>query len=118
VVPLSNGKVLETTRLHDIRIVRDRTNRPLTVRNLNYYWFVGYQRMTASHLTRTAMDLRDRILRGYNQKWAYVTVATTVTGGLIPGGKSEDETAAMMEEFIQELMPKLQRPDGISLTAD
>jgi hypothetical protein len=117
-VSLGDGKILETTRLHDSRVVQDSANRAVTVRNLNYYWFVGYQRMTASHLTRTTMDLQDRIIHGYNQKWAYVTVMGIVTEGLAPKGKSEAETATMIEEFIKDLMPKLLRPDGASLAVN
>lgn len=117
-VPLSDGKILETTRLHDSRVVQDNANHPITIRSLNYYWFVGYEHMTASHLTRTTMDLRDRILHGYNQRWAYVTVMALVTEGLASKGKSETETAVMIEEFVKDLMPKLLRPDGSSLAAN
>ena len=58
------------------------------------------------------LDLRDRVLHGYNQRWAYVTVAGTVTKGFASPGRSEAETAAMMEAFVAKLVPKLQRPNG------
>jgi EpsI family protein len=116
-IPLPGSEAMQATRLHSTQVLRTRDNQPITVHNLNYYWFVGYNHMTASHLSRTGMDLHDRILHGYNQRWAYVTVAANVTGGIVPGGKSEAETAAMIEDFIRELMPKLRRPDGASLTA-
>ncbi len=61
------------------------------------------------------LDLRDRILHGYNQRWAYVTVAATVTKGLGNPQRSKPETAAMIEEFIHQLVPKLSRPDGAEI---
>jgi EpsI family protein len=117
-IPLPNGNSMEATRLYSARLLRDRENRPIKIHNLNYYFFVGYNHMTASHLTRTVMDLRDRIVHGYDQRWAYVTVAANVSEGLIPGGKSEAETAAMIEAFMKELMPKLRDPNGASLAAN
>ena len=102
---------LATTRLSSLRMVDAKSQR-ITVQNLTYYWFVGYTDATASHFTRTMFDLRDRILHGYNQRWAYVTVAATVTEGLARPGRSEAETAKLIENFIGELVPKLTRPDG------
>ncbi len=71
--------------------------------------------MTPSHLARTGMDLRDRILHGYNQRWAYITVAAAVTEDWTQNGRSEAATAEMTENFIKELAPKLKRPDGSAL---
>jgi EpsI family protein len=115
VVPLRDGKTLETTRLHNTRFLQDRTNRSITLHNLNYYWFIGYHNMTGSHLIRTVIDLQDRIRHGYNQRWAYITVTANITGGIVIGGRSEVETAAMIEDFIRELLPKLHRPSGAPL---
>jgi len=58
---------------------------------------------------------RDRIMRGYNQRWAYVTVAATVTQGIARPERTEAETDAMIEDFIGKLVPKLQRPSGGAL---
>ncbi len=109
-VPIGDARSLATTRLSNVRMVEAQSRR-IAIRNLTYYWFVGYSDVTASHFTRTVLDLRDRILHGYNQRWAYVTVAATVTEGLTSHGRSEAETAAMIEKFISELVPKLRRPE-------
>jgi hypothetical protein len=101
--------------LQNVQAIETRDKRRMTVQNLNYYWFVGYQDMTASHLTRTYIDLRDRILRGYSQRWAYVTVAAIVTQGIQRPERTEEETATMIENFIRELVPHLERPDGGAL---
>ncbi len=81
-----------------------------TLGNLTYYCFIGQSDITASHLTRSSIDLRDRILKGYNQRWAYVTVAAIVTEGWTHPSRTEEETAAVMEEFMRLLVLELKRP--------
>ena len=100
---------LGVTRLSNAREVTADGQR-LTVHNLTYYWFVGYDTTTPSHLSRTMIDMRDRILRGVDQRWAYVTVAANVTEGLVRNGRSERETGKMNEVFIQKLETKPQQP--------
>ena len=46
--------------------------------NLNcvtYYFFVGNSRITQDHLKRTLLDMKDRLLLGVDQKWAYVSAS-------------------------------------------
>lgn len=111
VLPISDGKSLEMSRLHNIHPVDLPDKTRAMLRMLDYYWFVGSEKMTSSHMIRTGIDLRDRILRGQAQRWAYVTVASNV-----PFADPNDEgTAELTERFIQQLAPKLKRPDGSSL---
>ena len=114
-IQIPGGKSLGVTTLQNVRTVQTRDKRQLTVTNLDYYWFIGYKDMTASHLTRTEIDLRDRIMYGYSQRWAYVTIAANVTKGIWRPERTEEQTAAMLDEFIQQLAPRLQRPDGSPL---
>jgi hypothetical protein len=86
-----------------------------TLYNLNYYWFIGYRDMTASHLSRTGIDLRDRIVGGYSQRWAYITIAANVTQGIQRPERTEEQTVEIMEDFIRQLAPRLQKPDGSPL---
>jgi EpsI family protein len=111
-IDIPDGKSLEVTRLLDGQILRTKDNRQMMVHNLNYYWFIGYHNMTGSHLTRTGIDLRDRILYGENQRWAYVTVAANVTKGIARPERDQEETSTLIEGFIRDLMPLLQKPDG------
>src|SRR5215467_11781633 len=115
IIQIPGGKSLGVTRLQNVRIVQTPDKRPLTVTNLDYYWFIGYKDMTASHLARTEIDLRDRIMYGYSQRWAYVTIAANVTKGIWRPERTEEQTTAMLDEFIQQLAPRLQRPDGSPL---
>jgi len=114
-IQMPNGKPLEMTRLENMQTIETADKRRFTISNLNYYWFIGYKDMTASHLTRTGIDLRDRILKGESQRWAYVTVAENITEGLAEHGRNEQQTTEMIEKFIQELAPRLQKPDSTPL---
>ncbi|MGI9089246.1 MAG: exosortase C-terminal domain/associated protein EpsI [Chthoniobacterales bacterium] len=105
-IPESPVHELGVTRLHNLRKVAV-DGHTVTIYGLNYYWFVGANDITPSHLQRTYIDIRDRILHGYNQRWAYITVAATVTKGLTQFGRSEEETDALIQQFIAELFPKI-----------
>ncbi len=109
---------LVTTRLFNIRMLRDEeSGKPVldskgsqvVVKNLDYYWFIGYDTVTASHLSRNLIDITDRLLHGYNQRWAFVTVASTVTKGLRREGLDEEQTDTMLREFIAKLAPAIHR---------
>src|SRR5215468_2280264 len=65
-VPLTAKQTLETTRLACAGefMVKpaggsDSDAKRTVVHNLNYYWFVGSRDVTADHLKRTFMDIRD-----------------------------------------------------------
>lgn len=104
---LPSGGTLDVTRLHNVRQVPTRDGKMVAVYNLNYYWFVGYNHLTASHLERTYLDIRDRVLKGYNQRWAYITIASEITEGLVRFGRSEKQTDVMLQDFIKQLFPQI-----------
>ena len=114
-IALPNSVPLKTMRLSNVREMTAKDKQRFLLPNLTYYWFVGYNQTTPSHFTRTMLDLRDRILRGYNQRWAYVTVAATVTQGIARPEHTEAETDAMIQSFIRELVPRLTKPTGAKL---
>ena len=114
-VPVSGGKSLELTRLRNVRAIEQPNGTRPLLHNLNYYWFVGYKDMTPSHLERTGLDIRDRIVNGYSQRWAYVTVAANITKGWMRPERTEEQATAIVEKFIGELAPKLTKPDGAKL---
>jgi len=95
---------LKVTRLYNQRLVKDREGRPFKWYSLDYYWFVGSTDTTASHFTRTYFDLRDRLLKGYNQRWAYITVAAILRNDIA------SEKDQQLKEFIQELVPIIHKP--------
>jgi EpsI family protein len=100
---------LNVTRLHNMRNERTSSDRAITIYSLDYYWFVGHTDETPSHLERTWIDIRDRLLEGRNQQWAYVMVGGVVTKDFKIFGRTEKETDALIQAFIAELVPKLQK---------
>ena len=116
-IPVGDDDTLELTRLRNVRAIEQPNGTRPLLHNLNYYWFIGYKDMTASHVERTGIDLRDRILHGYGQRWAYVTVAANITKGWMRPERTEEEATAIVEKFLAELAPKLQTPDGARLLA-
>ena len=109
-VPKVGPEPLKTTRLHNSRKVPLKDGTTVSVYNLTYYWFVGWNVSTPSHLERTYIDIKDRILHGYNQRWAYITVAGTITKNIQAFGKNEAETDEMLQSFIQQLLPDIKKP--------
>ena len=114
-VPVAAGHApVEVTRLTDVREWRTPGGKTVPLTNLNYYWFIGSKDTTASHWTRTFIDAKDRVLRGENQRWAYVTVSSYVTDNFQPGGRNVAETEKMIEDFIGEIVPRFQKPGAAS----
>ena len=114
-IAMDDGKSLATTLLKSVRPAEDYSGNRRLITNLNYYWFIGYNYMTPSHLDRTVWDMRERLLHGYDQRWAYVTVTANVTEGWGVPNRSEQETAKIVEKFTQQLVHKLETPDGAPL---
>lgn len=102
--------VLATTRLKVVKIVPTTDGRQFPYTNLNYYWFTGCTDTTASHLERTRIDIQDRLLHGYNQRWAYFTVAATITKDMKKYGRTEEETDALIQDFIKRMVPLTHLP--------
>lgn len=102
-----NGQELKATRLHNVRNVRVENN-SFTIHNIDYYWFVGHSDVTPSHLERTWIDIRDRVLKGQNQQWAYVTIASNVTKDFKVAGRSAAEVDELITDFVREFAPKVE----------
>ena len=74
-----------------------------------FYWFVGEKDICAGHWDRWAIDNRDRLFRGVNQRWAYILVS-----GAVPTAKDPKDNEAVrkwsqnaVREFIRMLAPKI-----------
>lgn len=109
-IPVADRGDLGVKRLEVVKVVQTKNGEAIPVSNLNYYWFVGSTDTTASHFDRTRIDITDRLLHGYNQRWAYFTVAATITKGLKQFGRSEEETSALIEDFIRQVVPVTHLP--------
>src|ERR1700682_2482549 len=100
---------LRATRLHNVTHVPTEKGQPLTINGIDYYWFVGHSDITPSHFERAWIDVRDRVLIGQNQRWAYLTIAAIVTKDHKIFGRTEKETDELIQNFIRELVPQLHR---------
>ena len=112
---------LEAMRLRHSRQVQTMEGKPFNLRDVTYYWFIGSHDRTASHWTRTFYDVRDRLLHGENQRWAYVTIEARVTEGISIIGEDKDgrkfrmpqrneaETIKLVEDFIPQVVPAFAR---------
>jgi len=68
-------------------------------RSIAYYWFVGHDYVTSNHIQRGLKDFKDRIFRGYDQRWAYITVTAYLDGGQITEtGKDGKESTPVKDE--------------------
>ena len=92
--------------------------KPLEDWQLLYYTFIGHHKVTPGHYDRTFTDIRDRVVGGYDQTWAYATFSTLVTGKYREQGVStglmtpmtEEETGRYLTEFINTLKPAVMAP--------
>lgn len=84
---------------------------PVRLQHLFYYWFVGSHSMTADHYHRTLTDMRDRLLGGFDQRWAYVLLGSSFTDYLFAPEvaaslsgthvvRSEAQTDALLAEAV------------------
>lgn len=111
-------KRLTVTRLHNLRPLYDAEKKPVFTRagkqfneySLVYYWFAGSSETTADHTARYFMDARDRILKGTSQSWAYITVMGRITQNMNKFGRTEAQTDKILQDFILELLPLIQKP--------
>jgi len=108
-VAVPDRGVLHVTRLQNVRNVPVENGNPTSLYSVTYYWFVGHTDATGSHFWRTWLDVKDRLLHGYNQRWAYITVAGQLPPGTEQNPKAERLIDEWMKDFIKQLLPKIQK---------
>jgi len=69
--------------------VVDANGKPVRLQHVFYYWFVGSHSVTADHYHRTLTDMRDRLIGGFDQRWAYVLLGSSFTDYLFEPGVAE-----------------------------
>jgi hypothetical protein len=102
VITLPNGRRLPVRRLESQQRIRLRedSDEVAVIDSLIYYFFVGHRRISNDHYQRTFIDMKDRLLHGQDQRWAYVTMATAL--GEVPwSGRtvSREEAEANLAGF-------------------
>jgi hypothetical protein len=102
---LANGRDIKVRRLHSVQTIQGAKDGGETAsfKCLTYYFFVGHDRITQDHMGRTLIDMKDRLLRGMDQRWAYVSASMWY--GKIPwidGEVSEAEADEKLRTFVRE----------------
>ena len=100
---IPNGRSFSTKRLLSIQSLKDVQTGQVTaeLNCITYYFFVGHDQITNDHLERTLIDIKDRLVRGMDQRWAYVSVSMWY--GKIPWSKiemTEAETDKELGKFL------------------
>jgi hypothetical protein len=105
-IALNGGKEFDVKRLKTVRSVSQEDSKTTLVQNyITYYFFIGHDQVTNDHLARTFIDIKDRLVRGMDQRWAYVS-ASICYGDVawpFPRKVSEEDADAKLKSFITEL---------------
>ncbi len=76
---LSNGRQFKAKRLVSVQsqqVAQTKEREEYVKYNcVTYYFFVGHDQVTNNHLGRTFIDIKDRVVRGMDQRWAYASVS-------------------------------------------
>lgn len=132
-VTLRSGHVLPVRRLLCEKAEPGRISHSIA-----YYWFVGHDYVTSNHVKRGLKDFMDRIFKGYDQRWGYITVTAQLDPGpvlemvegsreptrmkikfgdkdydLVRRGLTGEKADELVQEFIGDLGPDLIRVDEI-----
>ncbi len=99
-IRLDNGRTIEVKRLRSVQSLPTNEARTEFVELdcVTYYFFVGHDRITNDHLGRTFVDMKDRLLKGMDQRWAYVSTSMWF-GDLV--GLEEDDAEAKLTDFVK-----------------
>ncbi len=75
---LANNRQFAAKRLHSVQTLKvvGGGGKSMQFNCVTYYFFVGHDRVTNDHLERTLLDMKDRLVRGMDQRWAYVSAST------------------------------------------
>lgn len=106
-IPLPAGRSLQVTRLRNTKVVKGANDEAVRVDNICYYWFVGHDDTTPSHLERVWFDSRDRLFSGYVQRWAMIMIAADITKDRERFGRDEAQTDALLTAFVAKLAPEI-----------
>jgi hypothetical protein len=113
-IDMGEGRRIEVQDLTIERPVPAKAGRSRTLRGHYYYWFVGTDRSTPSHVERVWLSTTDSVFRNVNHRWAYASVMAWNTAGFDPKEtgqrtRSDADTREMIEGIIREIVPRFQK---------
>jgi len=99
-----NGQPFKTKRLKSIKLGKgEEKDSVIEYKCLTYYFFVGHDQITNDHLERTFIDMQDRLIRGLDQRWAYVSASMMY--GKLPWN-SKEVTIEEADEKLRTFLTK------------
>ena len=108
---LTNGRRLPVKRLVSVQArnaaMPGEREKYVKFNCLTYYFFVGHSQVSNDHLERTLIDMKDRLVKGMDQRWAYVSASMWY--GEVPwieNEVTEAEADEKLQEFIMEFAEK------------
>jgi len=104
-IELPNGRNLTARRLLSVQSIPTNEARTefISFNCVTYYFFVGHDSITQDHLKRTLVDMKDRLMHGMDQRWAYVSASMWY--GDVPWIDSQvsiEEADAKLHQFLAE----------------
>ena len=112
-VKLKGGRQITLTRL---KCSATDPSTKISYIHLNYYWFAGHDSLKHTHYGRTLKDMQDRLMEGYDQRWAYITISSNLVKAIardesgeeyLSAKLSEEQTDLNVIEFVSELAPEI-----------
>ena len=107
-IKLPNGRTFDTKRLLSEQTFPGKNGASSTKFTcVTYYFFVGHDQITNDHWKRTYIDIKDRLMRGMDQRWAYIS-ATTWYGRTptldkeIPLTEADGKLSNFLTNFVME----------------
>ena len=76
------GQQVPARRLLSVQAIpTDKSGKNVIRRDaVTYYFFVGSEQITENHTKRTLIDIKDRLMKGEAQRWAYIAVTMRFNG--------------------------------------
>ncbi len=100
---LSNEREFQAKRLLSVQRIQrgeDKT-KVMEFNCITYYFFVGHDHVTNDHFKRTFIDMKDRLVRGLDQRWAYTSVSMWYGDvPMIRSGIPMEEADQKLRDFV------------------
>lgn len=97
------GKTFPVRNLTSLQVVPLKNGESLKLNCVTFYFFIGQKEITEDHLRRTFIDMRDRLLRGQDQRWAYVSASMWFSEAGEYGLTSRDNAEKEIRQFLSDL---------------
>lgn len=108
-IELPNGQIIPTRRLLSVQSIATNEDRSeyANYQCVTYYFFVGHNSITQDHLRRTLTDIKDRLLFGMDQRWAYVSASmwygeVPQIAGKVTLEEADDKLQKLLKDFSAE----------------